>query len=893
MFRISYYSTKLHPTESELLNWYFGMITIEKGILSIALLVMSLFIPSISSAQSYGLGFHSHTEVQDKRTSLDLFPAAPWCPGGDFELSFDLSFLPGYEAYFGYIFRMIADDRKNIDFIYDERSNLHNRFKMVLGEDLTRIAFDLDSNRMFRKWNTFRIKFDLHADKIIFSINNSTYVQEKVGLTPGSCFKLYFGANQYKQFQVTDVPPMKIRNLQLTQNETTRFSFPLDERESTVAHEMIHHADGKVLNPVWIRDEHYTWKEEEDILLNGYASVAFDPKTERLFIADGDSLLTWTAPTGRLSGSAYATGPQPLLRGNQSLYSPSTNSLYNLYIDQSLVTAFDFNRSVWDKDHHPGPVTDYWHFNKFYSPTDTSLYLLGGYGHFQYRNIILRYHLSTQKWDTLTPTGDRLVPRYLFALGATAAGDSVYILGGYGSQTGQQILNPQNIYDMMVLDVRHRKLKKLFELQPKSSDFAFANSLVLDSRKRNYYGLVFPNSRYASHLQLIRGALDGPGYQDVGDTIPYSFHDVSSASDLYFAPLSNKFLAITQLIDTLKRTHLHIYSLSGPPVTAEAAYPTLSDGQSSSPVKYVWSTLLLAFVGAGTWFMVKRRAKTPAFPSSEILQSEDPSQMPTPSQVAPTQTPSFSAPAETSTIPDPINTLFLFGEMQIFDKDGIDLTRQFTPLLRELLLLILLYSVRKGTGVSSDKLTEVLWSDKSTQAARNNRSVNIAKLKTLLDRLEGVHLSKETGYWKIDLDPITIRLDYQTYLNIVKDKNHLNKQRINELSEITQRGSFLSNIEYEWLDEFKSEVSNTIIDTYLHFAQSIPLKEDPDFLVRLANYVFYFDPVNEEAITIKCKALAFTGKHSLAKNAFDGFTRQYRTIYGEDYGKDFQTLLDV
>lgn len=866
------------------------MITIEKGIFSIALLVMSLFIPSISSGQSYGLGFHSHTEVQDKRTSLDLFPASPWCPDGDFELSFDLSFLPGYEAYFGYIFRMIADDRKNIDFIYDERSNLHNRFKMVLGEDLTRIAFDLDSNRMFRKWTTFHIKFDLHGDKIIFSTSNSTYVQEKVGLNPASCFKLFFGTNQYKQFQVTDVPPMKIRNLQLTRNGSTRFSFPLDERESTVAHELIHHADGKVLNPVWIRDEHYTWKEEEDLLLNGYASVAFDPKTERLFIADGDSLLTWTVPTGRLSGSAYATGPQSLLRGNQSLYSPSTNSLYNLYIDQSLVTAFDFNRSVWDKDHHPGPVTDYWHFNKFFSPIDTSLYLLGGYGHFQYRNIILRYHLSTQNWDTITPTGDRLVPRYLFALGTTASSDSVYILGGYGSQTGQQILNPQNIYDMMVLDVRNKKLKKLFELQPKTSDFAFANSLVLDSRKRNYYGLAFPNSRYASHLQLIRGSLDRPDYQAVGDTIPYSFHDVTSASDLYFTPLSNKFLAITQLIDTLKRTHLHIYSLSGPPVTSEAPYPTLTDGQSSPAVKYVWGTLLLALVGAGIGFIVKRKIH----PSSAIRQSEaPPAGTPFPSASTPTGTPTQTdTPTDPSTIPDPTNTLFLFGEMQIFDKDGIDITRQFTPLIRELFLLILLYSVRKGTGVSSDRLTEVLWSDKSTQAARNNRSVNIAKLKALLDRLEGVHLSKETGYWKIDLDPVTTRLDYQTWLNIVKDKNHLNKQRINELAEITQRGGFLSNIEYEWLDDFKSEVSNTIIDTYLHFAQSIPLKEDPDFLVRLANYVFYFDPVNEEAITIKCKALAATGKHSLAKNAFDNFTRQYRTIYGEDYGKDFQTLLE-
>ncbi|WP_431210369.1 hypothetical protein ACQ86N_30705 [Puia sp. P3] len=214
------------------------------------------------------------------------------------------------------------------------------------------------------------------------------------------------------------------------------------------------------------------------------------------------------------------------------------------------------------------------------------------------------------------------------------------------------------------------------------------------------------------------------------------------------------------------------------------------------------------------------------------------------------------------------------------------------PLIRELFLLILLYSVRKGTGVSSDKLTEILWSDKSTAAARNNRSVNIAKLKALLDRLGNVQLSKDTGYWKIDLDPSTTHLDYQSYTAIVKDRRQLSKQKINELADITRRGSFLSNIEFEWLDEYKSDTSNEIIDTYLHFARTVPIKDDPDFLVRLANYISYFDAVNEEAIAIKCKALATMGKHSLAKTAFDTFTRQYKTIYGEDFGRDFQQVVE-
>lgn len=858
------------------------MMTIVKGSFFTVIFFFAFLHCRVSYGQSYGLGFHSHTVVQDKRTSLDLFPTGTYCPGGDFELSFELNFLPGYDAYFGYIFRIIKDDKENIDFIYDERSNLHKRFKMVLGEDLTSIAFDLDSNRIFRKWNKFRVKFDLHNDQIIFFTDSNSFVQKKVGLSTHSCFKLFFGTTQYKQFQVTDVPPMKIRNIQLFKQGVVQRSWPLDERDGTVAHELVNNAGGTVLNPVWIRNEHYAWKEEQDLMLKGYASVAFNPEKEQLYIADGDSLLTWSVANGRLTGTAYATGPQPLLRGNQSLYSPVTATLYNMYIDHRLVTSFDFARSGWDKDHRSGPVTDFWHFNKFFSSIDTSLYFLGGYGHFQYLNSMFRYHLPTQTWDTVSYSGDHVVPRYLFALAATPNTDSVYMLGGYGSQTGQQILKPQSIYDMMLFDVKRRKFKKLFEIKPAGEDFAFANSLVLDPRTHSYYGLIFPNYRYASHLQLIKGSLSNPSYQVVGDTIPYSFHDVTSSSDLFFAPASDKFVAVTMLTDTLKRTHLHIFSLTAPPVTADSPYPVVSGKQEPGFIKYVLGTLLI--LGIATVVLLRRRRPLPASLSAAAPPVSPPSPEPAPSP----EPPSLPSPE----LP-PVNSLFLFGEMQIFDKEGTDITRQFTPLIRELFLLIVLYSVRKGTGVSSDKLTEILWSDKSTQSARNNRSVNIAKLKSLLDRLEHVQLSKDTGYWKIDLDPSCTRLDYLSYLAIVKDKKKLDKDRINQLAEITQRGSFLSNIEYEWLDEYKSEVSNEIIDTYIHFAHSIPIKEDPDFLVRLANYIFYFDAVNEEAIAVKCKALAYTGKHSLAKAAFDNFVRQYKTLYGEEYKKDFQELLEA
>ena len=81
------------------------------------------------------------------------------------------------------------------------------------------------------------------------------------------------------------------------------------------------------------------------------------------------------------------------------------------------------------------------------------------------------------------------------------------------------------------------------------------------------------------------------------------------------------------------------------------------------------------------------------------------------------------------------NSILLFGGFQIFDREGKDITGQFTPLPKKLLLYILLHTLRNEKGVSSQSLYETFWFDKSVESARNNRAVNIVKLKSLLENL--------------------------------------------------------------------------------------------------------------------------------------------------------------
>lgn len=230
--------------------------------------------------------------------------------------------------------------------------------------------------------------------------------------------------------------------------------------------------------------------------------------------------------------------------------------------------------------------------------------------------------------------------------------------------------------------------------------------------------------------------------------------------------------------------------------------------------------------------------------------------------------------------------------MQVFDKDATEITRLFTPLIKELFLVILIYSIRWERGISSEKLKELLWFDKTDDSARNNRSVSIVKLKNIIDKLGNCTISKDTGYWKLNFDPNNIYIDYQKYAAIIKNKKKLDKQQILELAEIIKRGPFLPNVNYEWMDAFKSEVSNEIIDTYLYYANSLNITEDSELLVELANYIFYFDSINEDAMVIKCKALAHLGKHTQAKNTYENFCKEYKLLYNDSFHKGFNEILN-
>ena len=239
------------------------------------------------------------------------------------------------------------------------------------------------------------------------------------------------------------------------------------------------------------------------------------------------------------------------------------------------------------------------------------------------------------------------------------------------------------------------------------------------------------------------------------------------------------------------------------------------------------------------------------------------------------------------------NAIFFFGGFQVIDRNGNDITRKFTRLIKELFLLIFFKSIDNSKGISTERLVEILWFDKDFKSGRNNLSVNVAKLKDILKEVEGCKLDHETGYWKFLFDRKRIFVEYVEMQRVLRKKEQRpSVESLKVLLGSAERGQFLVNLDYEWLDKYKAEISDQMVDTLIKYAESLDLKTESALIIQIGNAIFSFDSVNEEAMILKCQAQSILGKHSLAKKTYENFCREYEILYGEKFKKPFRSIIN-
>jgi len=336
----------------------------SKGAISIITALLNIFAIAVT-AQPRGLVFASYEAAQERRTSLDLTANGPLCLKGRMELSFDLSFLPDRNVYFGYIFRLVNEHQENVDLVYSQQDDI---FEIVVGERIPGIRFRIDRKQLYDQWS--RLRVSIYDDSLHCYAAGRQVGKAKIQLQD-QCFRIMFGACRYGDFKSTDLPPMQLANIGISVNGCLQYYWPLQTPVAGSIPDSIQFQPAVATNATWAADLHARWQPLASTQVNGNASVTFDPSKEVVYIVARDTLYTFSAKTKTLSALGLASTQHCLLVGSQSFYHPLTQTLYNLSIDRQQLAAFDETQKQWTPPFDTGFVTAYWHANKFYSrPAD-------------------------------------------------------------------------------------------------------------------------------------------------------------------------------------------------------------------------------------------------------------------------------------------------------------------------------------------------------------------------------------------------------------------------------------------------------------------------------------------------------------------------------------------
>lgn len=837
---------------------------------AISFLILFVLLSTQGSfAQPYGLHFSGHEVSLDQRTQLYLTPDKPLPLSSPLELSFKLNMEADAASYFGYIFRMVLGD-ENIDLVHGFLPDRPDNFQLVLRDE--EHSFSIPLSIITSEWVEFHFVIDIDKQKLTCNVLDISMEVDMKNYSDKDGFRLFFGAHTLGHFSTTDVCQMDIKDVKVNCADKKSYYWPLDQTEGNIVLEKNHNADGRVENPNWLIRLHNQWEKNLSFEIPGFVKTAFNSKDGKLYIASSKFLKIFDVSdhtSTRITTIEYSQ-PYKMLSQNNLIFDTLKNELICYSLDLNYLHHYNTNSRVWSE--FPSDTLNYttfWHHNKSIT-ADGNLYTFGGYGEYQYKNQVYKWSEEHARFDTISTTG-LFFPRYLAGGGYNPNDSLFYIIGGYGSKGGIQTVNPDYYYDILSYSFEDSSFQQVFEFTETDMVFCFAGSVVIDDSS-NLYGLRFSKYLTDNELQLVKIPLQDPKIIELGSPIDFSFIDINSSAEFYYYPRLQKMLAVSTFLNE-NVSQVEVYSIAFPP----QAYNEPIEKISPSKIKSIWFLFggILAVIAAIIIpYVIRMKRK---------LASNHESVGFVPAIIAKKSEKSHAANKEISA-----NSIILFGGFQIIDKDGKDITGHFTPLLKKLLLIIMLNSLKHNKGLSSNILYETFWFDKSIESARNNRAVNIVKLKSLLENVGTCTITKETGYWKFEMEQGSLYIDYLDYLNIASNKDPLSKEDVLNLLAIIERGAFLRNAEDEWLDAFKSDVSNDIIDKLAEFIKNSD--SEPDFILQLTNCMFMFDMVSEEAMILQCSTLVKLGKHSLAKKAYEKFVKEYKLLYGEEYDKSFNSI---
>lgn len=203
--------------------------------------------------------------------------------------------------------------------------------------------------------------------------------------------------------------------------------------------------------------------------------------------------------------------------------------------------------------------------------------------------------------------------------------------------------------------------------------------------------------------------------------------------------------------------------------------------------------------------------------------------------------------------------------------------------LKEMLLLILQHTA--SGGISSRRLSSLIWPDKDEDKSKNVRGVTLNNLRKVLSYLDGVSLVFQDGKYIITCSEPAF-CDYLACIGLLADYKPGNDMALSILA----RGKFLMDDGDILFDRMKDDIEEKVVAAMLAEAGWRFENEDWTNTILCTDILFKIDPLNENALSYAVKAFKMSGNIEEAKVRYNSFITQYKKDYDEDYPSSFTDI---
>lgn len=686
------------------------------------ILIISLCTTQMVSA--YGLRFRGAASPIDERTSYDVF--AHSCPS--FKDYFDLEFnmaLYSTESV-GYVLRVKgADEGQIFNLFFDFRGDdilfrLNQEGKCVL------IALPVSkAEAMKSHWFKVKIAFNLKQDEITLKIHDQEKVCKGVLLSDEFSPKIVFGKSDH----IIDVPEIAVDKLVVNAEHT--YTFPLDEADGESVCNQEGTLYGKVENPIWLINEAYHWRKEGGFASASEAGSCYNADRNEIYYFNRDSLFVYNMETGSTSAKAFAERCPVKLFLAGSFFDSGSERLYayEVYTEngdsEPMIASLDLHTLGWRVESYSRLSMQLHHHCSYYDAVRKRYTIFGGFGNMYYSNKFYMFNAEEGRWNTLgSLSGDFLCPRYFSSAGYLDSNHSVYIFGGMGNESGDQVIGRCYFHDFYKVDLQEMRVQKLWDISEGQPNMVPAQDMVI-LNDSCFYVLRYPESVSNSFLHLYRFSVEDGSCHILGDSIPIYSDKITTNARLYYNERQSRLFVTVQETSDDVSSKFSVYSLLFPPVSLEK-YTANNGGGNALHVWLVLVAAVVAVAGGSVWIVYKRHRNSGKGEDGKAVR-QDKEQLPEASDVKVEK-----MAVDTGTV----NSMYLFGDFSVFDRNGRNISYMFSLRIKQIFCLILRYS--DADGISSKQLSDLIWPDKPKDKVKNSRGVAINHLRKILKELDGI-----------------------------------------------------------------------------------------------------------------------------------------------------------